>query len=469
MADRKIFAGARLKRARARLGVSQTQMAAALGLSPSYLNLIERDQRPLTVQVLLKLSSVYGVDGNELTSDESAGLVEALKEIFADPLMAGEIASPAELSEFANAAPNAARATQRLYAAWRESLERLSDLSHQMTSGGDGVAEIPGRLPGATAAAWFEQAGAWFPEIESAAEDLSAKLSRRDDPGQALRAHLRDAFGIDVRVLPRHVMPVEQARYDRHSQRLFLSESVPSQERPFLLARQAALSGFRDLLDRSVAAVGLADAEAARICRLGFVNRLAAAILAPAGRLAEAAREPGSDVVRLGERFGLRAIRVMMRLAALGAEGRQFPSCFLIVLDTSGGVLLRIPGAGFPFPRFGPFCARLPLFDALPADRPLVAELVFSDNSAFTTVALAEEGIYSPELPSPRRLALLGWRREEASALIPALPGAPIRPIGVTCRLCERAECAHRLYPTVTRPAAFQEHVVGPSDYELLS
>ena len=71
MADRKIFAGARLKRVRARLGVSQTQMAAALGLSPSYLNLIERDQRPLTVQVLLKLSAVYGIDGNELASDES--------------------------------------------------------------------------------------------------------------------------------------------------------------------------------------------------------------------------------------------------------------------------------------------------------------------------------------------------------------------------------------------------------------
>ena len=218
------------------------------------------------------------------------------------------------------------------------------------------------------------------------------------------------------------------------------------------------------------AATGLAaDAEAARICRAGFANRLAAAILAPAGRLAEAAREPGSDVVRLAERFGLRPIRIMARLAALGGEGRRLPAAFMVVLDASGGVLFRILGAGFPFPRFGPFCARLPLFDALPAGRPLTSELVFSDNSAFTTVALAEEGKYSPDLPPPRRLALLGWRREEAGGITRALPGAPVRPIGVTCRLCERADCAHRLYPTVTRPAAFQEHSVGPSDYELLS
>ena len=384
------------------------------------------------------------------------------------PLMAGEIASPAELSEFADAAPNAARATQRLYAAWRESLERLSDLSHRMTSAGDGVAEIPGRLPGATAAAWFEQAGAWFPEIESAAEDLSANFSRRDDPGQALRAHLRDAFGIDVRILPRHVMPVEQARYDRHSQRLFLSESVPSPERPFLLARQAALSGFRDLLDRSVAAAGLADAEAARICR--WIRQPArAAILAPAGRLAEAAREPGSDVVRLGERFGLRPIRVMVRLAApapRAAVSRLLSDC----PRRFGRRAFAHPGSGIPLPALRSVLCPAAAFRCAPG-RPAAGH----GARCFRTIPpsprsqLAEEGISFARAAiaaavSPPRLAARRGERPHSG-----LAGAPIRPIGVTCRLCERAECAHRLYPTVTRPAAFQEHVVGPSDYELLS
>jgi len=469
MADRKIFAGARLRRLRGRLGVSQTQMATALGLSPSYLNLIERDQRPLTVQVLLKLTSVYGIDGNELAGEENAAALDALKEVFADSLIAGEIASPTELSEFVDAAPNAARAMQRLYAAWRESLERLSDLSQRVAAGDDDGADISAQLPGTTAAAWFEQTSAWFPELEAAAEEFSARLAPRDDPMQALRNHLREAFGIDVRTLPRHVMPVEQARYDRHSQRLFLSESVPLRERPFLLTRQAALSGFRDLLDRMSAAAGLTDTEASRMCRNGFVGRLAAAMLAPATRLAEAARESGSDVVRVGERFGLRPIRVMARLAALGAEGRRLPAAFVIVLDSSGSLLARISGAGFPFPRFGPLCARLPIFDDLSPDRPLVVELAFADGAAFVAVAIADEGAYAAGLPPPRRLALLGWRKEEAGEIAPALPGVPVRPVGVTCRLCERVDCAHRLYPAVTRPAAFQEHVVGPSDHELLS
>lgn len=66
MAENKIFAGPRVRRIRNGLSLTQTAMADALGISPSYLNLIERNQRPLTVQLLLKLASVYKVDLDEL-------------------------------------------------------------------------------------------------------------------------------------------------------------------------------------------------------------------------------------------------------------------------------------------------------------------------------------------------------------------------------------------------------------------
>ena len=83
--------------------------------------------------------------------------------------------------------------------------------------------------------------------------------------------------------------------------------------------------------------------------------------------------------------------------------------------------------------------------------------------------AVAEDGVALPGLPPPRRLSLIGWRGEDFAAFAPKrLPGRS-RPIGVTCRLCERPDCAHRMHAPVTRPAAFHEHVVGPSDYELAS
>jgi predicted transcriptional regulator/DNA-binding XRE family transcriptional regulator len=467
MAERKIFAGARVKRLRMRLALSQTQMAADLGVSPSYLNLIERDQRPLTVQVLLKLSSVYDIDVAELSGEDRAATVERLKEIFSDPLLAGEIASPSELLELAEAAPNAARGVARLHEAYREALERLSDLSQAMATEGEPPPEAAARLPYGQALAYFEEAGPWFPELEAEAEAIAERLQPRDDPTTALKAYLREAFGVDTRILPSHVMPVEQARYDRHSLRLFVSGRVPLIERPFLMARQAVLLGQRHLLARLESEAGMAEAEAARIVRLGLARRLAEAILAPVSRLSEALRPSGSDVIRLSERFILRPSRIMARLAALGAGGSGVPAAFVVVVDESGGVLSRIPGAGFPFPRLGPFCARLPVFDGIRPGQPHRAELVLPDGTSFLVVAVAEEGQWREDLPPPRRLAMIGWRRDDAGFLAGHWPALPARQVGVTCRLCERLDCAHRVHPPVTRPAAFHDHVVGASDYEL--
>src|SRR6185437_3568292 len=101
MAEQKIFAGPRIRRIRNARGLTQTAMAEGLGISPSYLNLIERNQRPLTVQLVLKLSSIYGVDPGELQG-EAAASVLVLKEVFADPLLAGELPGDAELSEVAD-------------------------------------------------------------------------------------------------------------------------------------------------------------------------------------------------------------------------------------------------------------------------------------------------------------------------------------------------------------------------------
>jgi XRE family transcriptional regulator, fatty acid utilization regulator len=119
MAEHKIFAGPRVRRIRNALSLTQTAMAEALEISPSYLNLIERNQRPLTVQLLLKLSSVYKVDLDELQG-EAAGSVSQLREVFTDPLLAGELPGDQELVEMAEAAPNATAAFNKLYRAYRE-------------------------------------------------------------------------------------------------------------------------------------------------------------------------------------------------------------------------------------------------------------------------------------------------------------------------------------------------------------
>lgn len=469
MAETKVFVGPRLRRIRSDLGLSQTRMAGDLGISPSYLNLIERNQRPLTVQVLLKLSATYHIDVAGLRGDGEAGGSEALREVFADPLLAGELPAPGELMDVADMAPNVSRAVVRLHEAYRESLERLSDLSQSLARQGEGEIDTMAQLPVDRVAHYFETNGPWFKGLEDAAAAISERLTPRDDVFAALKSYLRQACGVDVRVLPIYAMADASARFDRHSMRLFLSEQLPLVQRAVPVALQIALLGSSDLLDKLTDSAGMEDAEAARLCRLAFARRLAEAILAPAPRLAAAAGDLRFDITRLARRFTMPASQIMHRLAALGAGDNDLPPAFLATLDASGSVLTRIAGASFVFPRFGALCGRLPVFDQNAIGRVTAAPVEFADGTAFLVIAVAEEGL-APETdgPPPRRLTLLGIaRKHAASTAYDPGDSATSRPIGVSCRLCERAACTHRAHPAATRPAAFYDHVVGLSEYEL--
>ena len=98
------------------------------------------------MQLILKLASVYKVDPDELQG-EARGSIAALKEVFSDPLLAGELPGDQELIEIAEAAPNAAAAVIKLFRAYREQAERLSDLTELLAREGRATALSGARLP----------------------------------------------------------------------------------------------------------------------------------------------------------------------------------------------------------------------------------------------------------------------------------------------------------------------------------
>ena len=56
MAARKVFAGAKLRALRAQHQLTQSELAARLDISTSYVNQLESNQRPLTAAVMLALA-----------------------------------------------------------------------------------------------------------------------------------------------------------------------------------------------------------------------------------------------------------------------------------------------------------------------------------------------------------------------------------------------------------------------------
>src|SRR5688500_12128171 len=107
-AMKKTFMGVRLRRLREERNLSQVALAQQLGLSPSYLNQIEQNQRPLTVAVLLRISATLGVDVQAFSDDEEARLIAGMREALADN-PGGEAVSLAELRELATQMPAVGR------------------------------------------------------------------------------------------------------------------------------------------------------------------------------------------------------------------------------------------------------------------------------------------------------------------------------------------------------------------------
>jgi XRE family transcriptional regulator, fatty acid utilization regulator len=472
MAQQKIFAGPRIRRIRNAKGLTQTAMAEGLGISPSYLNLIERNQRPLTVQLILKLASVYRVDLEELQGESGPSLV-ALREVFSDPLLAGELPGEHELVEVAEAAPNAAAALAKLYRAYREQAERLSDLSEMLAREGRATAVTATRLPVDEVRERFEHRANHFPALEEEAEAFHRLLQPGEDLAGALKTWFQREHGIAVRVLPATVMPNWRRRYDRHSHRLFISERLSPADQLREIAIEACLMRMQVAVAAEIGAAKLSTDEARRLARFELGRYAAHALMMPYGPFLAAAERARHDVDVLVARFRVSFEQAASRLTTLAREGASGIPFFLIEVDGAGNRLRRAGAQGFPASRFGGACPKLAHHAAFAQPgRVLVEAVAMPDGEAFLTLARTLEGPQAAFGERPRRTALLlacdlayKDRVVYGAALPAAMEREPV-PVGPACRLCERTGCLARAEPPVTRPLGLDEMVTGLSAFD---
>ena len=500
MADTKIFAGPRIRRIRMELGLTQTAMAGELDISSSYLNLIERNRRPLTAQLVLKLVSTYDIEVTALQPSGEGGSVAALKEVFSDPLLSGELPGDTELLEISDGAPNAAIGIVKLYRAYREQQERLSDLSKLMGESGSPGGQTS-RLPLDVVRSTFESQPWCFPALENAAGRIIDALDNQRGNMAALYNLLRADHGISVQVLPVDTMPVWRKRFDRHSNRLFLSERLPRPERAELLAQELVLRREAKILDEEVDLLGIEGDEARRLARMELARYAALAVMMPYERMLRTAERVLYDPMVLAGRFEANFAQVAQRLVSLqdkSAGRRAGLPFFAMEADQSGTILRRIGAKGFPLSRFGGHCPKLAIHAAFARPDDVIAERVANlDGDVYLTMSRTVDGPLSAAGERPRRMAvLLGIEDTHAREVLQAASGASKRgtvisasdihtrmiahskllpdpqvqqpiPIGPACRLCERQDCVARSAPPLTRPLGLDDLVQGFGAYGL--
>ncbi|MGY3696354.1 putative transcriptional regulator/transcriptional regulator with XRE-family HTH domain [Bradyrhizobium sp. USDA 3240] len=458
---KKLFVGPRFRRIRQQLGLSQTQIAEGLGISPSYINLIERNQRPVTAQILLRLAEAYDLDLRDLaTADEDRFFAE-LNEIFSDPLFRQIDLPKQELRDLAELCPGVTHALQRLYAAYTEARRGETLVAAQMA---DREGSQFDANPIERVRDLIEANRNYFPELETAAENLRDELNvPTEGLFTALATRLREKHSIVTRVMPVDVMRETLRRFDRHRRQILISELVDSAGRSLQLALQIGYVECGAAIDAIVSRAGPLDDTARRLYRITLANYFAAAAMMPYQAFHSAAEALSYDVHVLAQRFNAGFEQVCHRLTTLQRPNARGVPFFLLRVDNAGNVSKRFSSGTFPFSKFGGTC---PLWNVhstfdMP-DRLLSQVIELPDGTRYFSIAQTVRRPVAPyPQPQPRFAIGLGCEIRHAAKLVYAtgldLEKVEGTPIGVNCRLCERENCSQRAEPPITRSLILDE------------
>jgi predicted transcriptional regulator/transcriptional regulator with XRE-family HTH domain len=453
--ERKLYLGGKLRRLRRELGLNQSAMAAEVGISPSYLNHLERNQRPVTAQVLLRLADMYDIDLKSFAADGGEGVgVDQLGEIFADPIFADLGVPRYEALEVATNAPAVAEAIARLYAALVERRQHP-----------EGGAPDEGSLvtPEAWVRDYIQAQRNYFPYIEEAAETLAGALGDPVQIWEPLRRRLKEGWGADTRIVPPEVLDFASQHYDIHRKRLMLSSLLRAESRTFAAAYQLALFEFRPLLTRMLDTAAPPDAPTRRLLHMSLANYAAGAIAMPYDRFLAAAEKGRYDIDRLCAEFGASVEQVSHRLTTLGRAGARGVPFFMLRVDAAGNISKRFAGEAFPFSRFGGTCPRWNLHAAFQTPGRVATQIVETpDGARFFTVSRTVDRAVRLDPRESSQLAIgLGCEVKHAGKLIYAdgqdLAKPLVTPIGPACSICPRVRCPQRAAAPAGRTLAVNE------------
>ena len=466
MLQRKLFLGPRLKRLRRERGLNQSQMADELGISGSYLNHLERNQRPVTASILLRLAEAFDVDVKAFaTEGGDGGGATQLSEIFSDPMLADLGVSRYELVELTDNAPPVAEGIARLYTALRE-LQRQPQVAE--TGGSDPRALI---TPETWVRDYIQSQRNHYPELEEASETLGGALVHPLSVSEPLRQRLKEAWGVEVRVVDPEILEDASQHYDPQRRILMLSSLLRPENRTFGIAYQLALLEFAPIIAHMLEVARPPDPGSRRLLHMSFANYAAGAIMMPYGKFLRAAEEHRYAIDRLTAQFGANVEQVAHRLTTLGRSGAKGVPFFMLRVDPAGNISKRYAGENFPFSHFGGTCPRWHLHTAFQTPGQTVRQLIETpDGERFFTISRTIERPIRPDLRDDALLAVgLGCDVKHAHRMAYAdgldFMNTPATPVGPACAICPRLRCAYRATPPAGRMLAVEENRKSISPY----
>lgn len=467
MRIRKTFVGPRLRQLRKERQQSQVQMAKALGVSPSYVNLLENNQRSVSLPVLLRLAEVYGVDWRDLVQDDAPTTLADLRNALQDPIFGADRPDLEELRAALDHSPGLAVKFLALHRAYRGLTEQILVLS-----AGEGAPALSSVET--VVHDLFRGHRNHFEALEEAAQRFrAAEAIAPDEVYVYLKRRLADRFGIDVVPTSVRELPYALRDYDEDSKRIRLSDAMDYPNKVFQLAHVAGLIECGEDIDGIIAAGGLDGAREQARCRMELANYFAAAVLMPYEPFLEEAEASHYDIDHLAARFGVSFEQACHRLTTLQREGRQGVPMFFMRMDRAGNVTKRFNATSFNLAQYGGACPRWDVHQSFAVPGRILPQFVeLPDGTRYFTINRTVDRPRLDKHTHDHRLAVtLGCAIEHAHKLLYAqtfqLSDPDLAtPIGINCRLCPRQHCPHRAQQPLHLDLPIDERRRGHTRFE---
>ncbi len=464
----KSFVGPQLRQLRRTHGETQVQMAARLGISPAYVNLLESNQRSLSVQVLIALTEAYGVDWKELLASSDEQRVPELRAAMRDPVFQGDAPDLQELRAAVDHAPRLVERFLQLYQSHSAMTDRLNRLSDGEAAG---LLEI---TPETAIHDFFRDRSNHFDAIERVAETLRARIGgAADDMYASLKRHLRVEHEVDARVATLSEMPDTLRVFDQARGEVRLSEALDHPNRIFQLAHVLGILTCGEAVDDLVEGAAMADADGRARLKVELLNYFAGALLMPYAAFLERAEETRYDINRLSAAFGTSFEQVCHRLTTLQREGAKGVPFFFLRVDRAGNVTKRFNATPFVLAEQGGACPVWNIHGAFRTPGVIVPQFVeLPDGDQYFTICRStDRPAFSRHTQDRRLVVALGCERAQADRICYADPyntgeAALYVPIGINCHICPRQACDQRAHQPLNMRLRIDANRRGSTRYE---
>ncbi len=467
--------GAKIRALRRGRDMTQAGLAQRLGISASYLNLIEHDRRALTAPLLIKLAQVLEIDLKTFAPDSDERTIADLMEVFGDGIFDGHSLSTTDVREFCLQAPGVARAVLALYEGYRELQDSSRELSMRISEQGDHAGVESWRLPSEEVNELLQRNRNYFADLEQAAEELWEEAAlQAGDLWSGLCRYLRQNHGVEVRLMEAGATTDHVRRYDPHRRILTISEVLPPPSRVFQLAHQIALLKRGDDLDKIADDPALTADESRALGRIVAANYFAGAVMMPYERFRDDAERQRYDVELLGLRFRASFEQVCHRLTTLNRPGSEGVPFHFVRIDQAGNISKRYSGSGIQMARFSGLCPRWNVHAAFmnPGRMRVQVSQTPDGKSWFGFARTVNPMPGGYRTARANHAVALGCDIEHAHKLVYS-DGLDIKdrtsavPVGVTCRMCERTDCKQRAFPQLQKPLSIDPNVRGVSFFSI--